>query len=88
MTTPTKKATPTKKVAQTDNDAPTSPASPEPGAVDQTNDGKVRVRILPLGDGKVHTGNGPREFAKKGAILSVNARTARDLEGQGYAEIQ
>lgn len=50
--------------------------------------GMVDVRILPLGDGNVHTGDVGGKKAAKGDILSVALSVAESLEARGFGEIQ
>ncbi|MED5549869.1 MAG: hypothetical protein VX529_10980 [Pseudomonadota bacterium] len=48
---------------------------------------KVKVRILPMGDGKVHTGRRAFEKAGRGDILTVDVPVGETLQARGFAEI-
>ena len=66
-------------------------------SVPQLPDGMVKVRILPMGDGKVSTGKGAVkdetgkikfQRAKKGDVLTVSSDIGEKLEKRGFAEVQ
>lgn len=47
----------------------------------------VKIRILPLGAGKVHTGRKPFECAQRGDELTVEPAIGEALEKRGFAEV-
>lgn len=48
---------------------------------------KVKVRVLPLGAGKIHTGRNPSECAQRGDELTVEPAIGEALEKRGFAEV-
>lgn len=74
----------------------TTKAAPEQPATAKAATGEVKVRVLPLGAGKVSNGqggykdeNGRIKFGRcaKGDELTVAAKVGEALEAKGYAEI-
>jgi len=72
-----------------DNSAAEAPKpAAKPRRAKSVDDGSCKVRVLPMGAGKVHTGKVSGQRAEKGDILTVSLEIGEALEARGFGEIQ